>query len=173
MKALFTRFAAVAFGFLAAGVLNARLVVNNSNDGEALASQIVGAGVSISNVVFDCAPGSAGIFSKGNTTNIGLNEGIILTTGAASDAIGPNITGSTWADPDFAFHGDPDLQEVVAFNLQGACALSVDFIADADVLTVQYSFASEEYNEYGCSQFNDAFAFFVSGPNPLGRRLYH
>ena len=74
---------------------NAQLQVNSSVTANALANQIVGTGVTISNVSLDCAPEAYGIFTNGNTTNIGLTNGVLLTTGAASDAIGPNTDGGT------------------------------------------------------------------------------
>jgi hypothetical protein len=145
---------------------HAQLVVNPTNTATDLATAIVGAGVTISNVTLDCGTNAAGIFSAGNTTNIGLNDGILLTTGLATDAIGPNSSGST------SFNNgngsDPDLAALSSWNLNDACALSFDFVATSDVITVQYVFASEEYEEYVCSVYNDLFAFFVNGPIPGG-----
>jgi hypothetical protein len=147
---------------------NAQLQVNSSVTANALANQIVGTGVTISNVNLDCAPGAYGVFTNGNTTNIGLTNGILLTTGSANDAIGPNTDGGTTVNNPSAYNGNAGLDPLTPWSIQDACALSFDFVAESDFITVQYVFASEEYNEYVCSQFNDIFAFFVSGPNPLG-----
>ncbi len=48
-----------------------------------------GKGVEISNVVFRGAPNSIGTFTAQNT-NLGINEGIILSTGSIYNAIGKN-----------------------------------------------------------------------------------
>jgi hypothetical protein len=145
---------------------NAQLNVNSAATAQDLANAIVGSGVTVSNVTLNCADDAFGLFSNGSSTNIGLNEGIILTTGRASDAAGPNNSGSVSVEN---FNGgDADLSNLVSGNTHDACALSFDFVATADVITVQYVFSSEEYNEYVCSDFNDVFAFFVTGTNPGG-----
>lgn len=160
----------LGFVFLLAISLNlkAQLVVNTSASGIDLANALIGSGVTISNVNLDCGPGGSALFTGGNTTNIGIDQGVLLTTGLANDAIGPNILGNTSFDQSSFYHGDADLQAISAFALNDACSLSFDFVSQSSMITVQYSFASEEYNEYVCSVFNDLFAFFVSGPNPLG-----
>ncbi|MEN8218148.1 MAG: choice-of-anchor L domain-containing protein [Pseudomonadota bacterium] len=62
--------------------------------------------------------------------------------------------------------GDPDLQTLIpAFPTYDAAVLEFDFVPVSDVITFKYVFASEEYNEYGNSDFNDVFGFFVNGVN--------
>lgn len=148
--------------------VTAQLNLNTAATGNDLANAIVGSGVTITNVTLDCAPGGSAIFTDGNTTNIGLDDGILLTTGAANDAPGPNNIDNTSVDQPSAFHGDPDLASISPWVLQDACVLSFDFVPQSDVISVQYVFASEEYNEYVCSIFNDIFAFIVNGPIPGG-----
>ncbi|MCC6599190.1 MAG: choice-of-anchor L domain-containing protein, partial [Crocinitomicaceae bacterium] len=144
-----------------------QLAVDNTATATQLANKIVGAGVTISNVSLQSAVGGTGIFSNGNTTNVGLNEGILLTTGDANDAIGPNSSGSTTKDKE-DFADDPDLDGLTPYSIRDQAILTFDFVAESDFITLQYVFGSEEYNEYVCSQFNDLFAFFVTGPNPSG-----
>ncbi|MBI1265957.1 MAG: hypothetical protein GC193_00865, partial [Cryomorphaceae bacterium] len=147
---------------------SAQLVVNTSASGTDLANALIGSGVTISNVNLDCGPNASGLFTGGNTTNVGIDQGVLLTTGLATDAIGPNSAGNTSFDHSSTYHGDADLQAISAFPLNDACSLSFDFTSQSSLITVQYSFASEEYNEYVCSVYNDLFAFFVTGPNPMG-----
>ena len=167
MKTYFTQTILLFASFLWLTIsAQAQLIVNPTNNANDLAAAIVGAGVTISNVSLDCGTDAAGLFSAGNTTNIGLNDGILLTTGLSTDAIGPNSAGNTsYANGNGS---DPDLAALSNWNLNDACALSFDFIATSDVITVQYVFASEEYEEYVCSVYNDLFAFFVNGPIPGG-----
>ncbi len=146
----------------------AQLNVNSAASAQDLANAIVGSGVTVSNVVLDCGPGGTGIFSNGVTTNVGLNDGIVLTSGRAIDAIGPNNIGNLTFNQPSTYNGDADLSTLVSGSIQDACRLEFDFIAESDFITVQYVFGSEEYNEYVCSQFNDVFGFFVNGPKPAG-----
>jgi hypothetical protein len=44
-----------------------------------------------------------------------------------------------------------------------AVVLEFDFIPLSNTISFNYVFASEEYNEYACSDFNDVFAFFLTG----------
>jgi hypothetical protein len=46
--------------------------------------------------------------------------------------------------------------------------LEFDFIPSGDSLSFNYSFGSDEYNEYVCGSVNDAFGFFLSGPGING-----
>lgn len=157
----------VVIASMIAFVAPAQLVVDDNVTATQLANQIVGSGVTISNAQLRCGDGGAGLFSGGNTTNIGLTNGILLTSGFAEDASSP-ASGNTSRNQPASFNGDADLQVYTPFSIQDVCALTFDFEAESDFITVQYVFSSEEYNEYVCSQFNDIFGFFVSGPNPLG-----
>lgn len=132
-------------------------------DATTLSENLVGSGVTILSSTLVCPDGAAAFFTNGETTNIGLSEGILLSTGQAVSAIGPNTSGSTttnWGEP-----GDSDLAALVApFPTFDACYLEITLIPSGDVVEFTYVFASEEYNEYVCSVFNDVFAFFVDGP---------
>ena len=61
--------------------------------------------------------------------------------------------------------GDDDLAAELGNKLilYDACVIEMDIIPLGDTLTFRYLFASEEYDEFVCSDFNDAFAFFISG----------
>ena len=57
---------------------------------------IIGEGVSYSNAVYTGATVASGLFSGGADAGIGIEEGIILSSGAAENAIGPNdLTGAS------------------------------------------------------------------------------
>jgi len=49
-----------------------------------------------------------------------------------------------------------------------ACVLEFDFIPQGDSINVKFVFGSEEYPRYACSNYNDVFAFLVSGPGIIG-----
>jgi hypothetical protein len=145
----------------------AQLNVNTNATAAQLAAEIVGTGVTVSNVVLQSASNGTGIFSNGGTTNIGIGNGILLTTGDAVDAIGPNNSDQTSRDKE-NFAVDPNLDALTNYSIEDQCILEFDFVATGNAIHVQYVFASEEYNEWVCTRYNDLFAFVVTGPNPYG-----
>jgi hypothetical protein len=107
-----------------------------------------------------------GYFKKGSS-NFPIGEGIILSTGIASSAMGPNnlegrsdlmVTGAS----------DPDLSLISGEDMNDAAILEFDFVPAGNTMEFKYTFSSEEYLEYINSSFNDAFGFFLSGPGING-----
>ncbi|MBK9590520.1 MAG: choice-of-anchor L domain-containing protein [Crocinitomicaceae bacterium] len=83
-------------------------------------------------------------------TTFPIPEGVVLATGNAIAAIGPNnsssYTDKYWAsagpnDPDMAMIGSPYVQNNEAI-------LEFDFIPTGDSVVFNYVFASEEYPDY-------------------------
>lgn len=127
-----------------------------------LANTLVGPGVSISNVTYTGADVAAGRFA-GGTGIIDFDEGVILSSGSVGNVVGPNFEdGKTTVNNT---PGDADLDVLSGFTTYDAAVLEFDFVPDADTVYVQYVFASDEYNEYVHSPFNDTFAFFINGSN--------
>ena len=52
--------------------------------------------------------------------------------------------------------------------LNNIIVLEFDFRPISDQVSFQYVFGSEEYQSYTCSQYNDIFGFFISGPGING-----
>jgi hypothetical protein len=127
-----------------------------------LAQSLAGAGVTISNVTYAGTTKSSGQF-QGGLSIIGFEDGVVLSSGFATDVIGPNSSDST--SRDLGTPGDPDLSALSGFPTFNATVLEFDFVPQGSTLTFQYVFASEEYNEFANTQFNDVFAFFVNGVN--------
>ena len=146
--------------------LLAQLSVTGGQTANDLASNILGTGVTISNATLISTSNSTGIFSNGNTTNIGVDEGILLTSGRVGNAVGPNSAPDTSSNNNAA--GDADLDALITTTTNDASVLEFDFVPEGTSISFNYVFASEEYEEYYCSNYNDVFAFFVSGPNPGG-----
>lgn len=106
-----------------------------------------------------------------NGTNLGIQSGVLLATGNAQVAIGPNNSGNASQPPapGHAIVGDPDLQLLAPGNsIDNTTILEFDFVASGTELNFDYVFASEEYPEFANTSYNDVFGFFLSGPGISG-----
>ena len=129
---------------------------------------VSGAGdITVTNVTYQGANQSAGTFTDGADA-IGIDEGIILSSGYAFDVEGPNdeddlSVDSVSSEPT----DDPDLASLSSFELYDQSVLEIEFEvpSDKDQVFFSYVFGSEEYNEFVGSNFEDVFGFFVNGTN--------
>lgn len=141
-------------------------VTQNLTPAQLISQVLIGYGVTVSNVTYTGDTQAIGKFANGGTTNIGLLSGVLMTTGKASIAIGPN--NSTSAGFDNSGLSDPQLASLVTTSINDASVLEFDFVPIADTVKFRYVFGSDEYPEFSISSYNDVFGFFISGPNPNG-----
>ncbi len=114
-------------------------------------------------------PGS--VTPNGSATANTIFDGVVLSTGLVSDI------------PTVEDVREPPFEDSTAFGLAGdalleaqitpdptsdAAVLEFDFVPDLETLAFRFIFASDEYSEFDNRQFNDAFAFFLSGPRQDG-----
>ncbi len=141
--------------------LKAQLVVNGGLSAQEMAEILVGSGLNIQNVELVCPENASGSFN-GTFTNLGVNSGVILTTGQIQTAVGPNDAGGEGTNNGGG--GDPDLDALIpGFSTFDACYLEFDFVPQGDTLSFNYVFGSEEYEGFVCSNYNDVFGFFIEG----------
>ncbi len=143
----------------------AQLVVQNGTTLDQLTDAIVGPGFHIQSSTINCPNGAFGLFD-GLNTNIGINQGVLLTTGSINAAMGPNNSISTGINN--GAPGDNQLDVLSNATTFDGCVLEMDLIPSCDTLRINYVFGSEEYPEFVGQEFNDVFAFFVSGPGITG-----
>lgn len=161
--------------FLALVEAKAQVNVEDTASAATLVQNIVGTGIAFSNPVLNCAQGASGQFTV-VSSNLGIGDGIILTTGyAKTDPNDPfGHSGANGAQNDYfpancvGGASDVDLSSLAQNSTFDACILEFDFVPDGDSLLFDYVFGSEEYDSYSCSGFNDVFAFFLSGPGITG-----
>jgi hypothetical protein len=140
------------------------ITVTTTDDANTLANEILGSGISIvgGSATYIGTATQSGTFTDGSV--IGIESGIILTSGNANDADGPNLDDATTTSIGSA--GDADLNTLVAPNATtDAAVLEFDFESAGGDLFFNFVFASEEYNEFVNSSFNDVYGFFVDGVN--------
>ncbi|HEX8616784.1 MAG TPA: choice-of-anchor L domain-containing protein, partial [Thermoanaerobaculia bacterium] len=119
-------------------------------------------GAKISNVRITGANGAIGSFS--DAAVLGIESGVVLSTGNIADAAGPNSSTGTGASLGTAGH--PALDAIVApLATHDAIVIDFDVVTESPTFVIKYVFASEEYREWVDSEFNDVFAFFVNGAN--------
>jgi hypothetical protein len=90
--------------------------------------------------------GANAIGTFDNASDIGLTNGVLLTTGSVFNAVGPNTSEST---------SGPGALSSISF----------DFVAVSPGISWRYVFASEEYEEYVNSGYNDSFSLTLNGEN--------
>lgn len=111
-------------------------------------------------------PQGVGYFENG-LNSIGLDRGIILSTGPTHNAAGPNS--ETDKSGDLPGNGnDVDLSSLSTGAVKDAVGIEFDFVPLDSIVRFRYVFASEEYCEFVGSNYNDVFGFFVSGPGING-----
>lgn len=152
----------------------AQLTVDNATltPTQLVQTVLLGTGITATNITFNGVPATAiteqvGSFN-GATSNIGLSQGIILASGDATVAEGPNNSGSQSLGGSGNAGVDPDLAAITPNQIYDEAILEFDFVPVGDSVNFRYVFASEEYNEYVCAGVNDAFGFFISGPGISG-----
>lgn len=143
-----------------------QLTVDTIDTAQQLVNTIVGPDYTVSNVKINCATLAIGTFT--GTSNVGFEKGIVLTTGLATSAKGPND--KTNAGRNLNRSGDLQLDTLTGSETFDGCAIEFDFIPTCDTLKINYVFGSEEYPEYATKSFTDVLAFFVSGPGITGTR---
>ncbi|MDA1052306.1 MAG: DVUA0089 family protein [Planctomycetota bacterium] len=147
------------FGPTVGGVVT---ITSTTTNADALRDALLGPGVTaVGNATFVGGPTSAGFFVGGGSS-IGIEDGIILTSGDATFAGGPNISDSSSGLASQA--GDADLDAAFGITTTDTSYLQFDFTSSSPQLFFNYVFGSEEYNEF-VNSFNDAFAFFLDGQN--------
>lgn len=155
----------------------AQLQVTSQSNAQSLVQKLLGPGVTVSNVSLTAHPEMTGIFNNISGTNIGIDSGIVLTNGRAKTLgvgnYGVDGNGTTTAINVDAFNGwgypgDQDLTDIVSEVTHDACVLEFDFVPLGDSIRFNYVFSSEEYTDFSCTQYNDAFAFFIRGPGIAG-----
>jgi hypothetical protein len=129
-----------------------------------LAATLVGPGITVNSASFTGSGLAGGTFSD-PAASVGLAQGIVLSSGNVHDVVGPNDSGGTTTQ--LGQPGSADLNALLPAGqtTQDAAILDVNFTPTNPQLAINYVFASEEYEEYVNSQFNDVFAFFVNGVN--------
>lgn len=105
---------------------------------------------------------SYGYFSAG-TSDFPFQDGVLLTTGRAISAIGPN--NSLLSEGTSSWLGDIDLEQAIGeSNTVNATVLEFDFLPIANKIIFEYIFSSEQYFAYSnpnqCN-FSDGFAFLL------------
>ncbi len=154
--------------------VSAQLVVNTALTPQQLVENVlVGEGVTVSSVKFNGSvvntpQDGSGSFTNGAATNLGLDAGVILSSGLAPNLAGP---ASYFGSDQLGTGSDPDLLAITTpgNTIQDKSILEFDFIPTGDSLRFNFVFGSEEYPGFNCSpNYNDVFGFFLSGPGING-----
>ena len=152
-----------------------QLVVDNTTMTveQYLQNVLLGGGVSISNVTLNGGPANVSNEQVGSFTDAasssGFPAGVILGSGDVQMASQANTGGGSNLGGTGAQGSDPDLSAITAPNdVFDEVIIEFDFVPSGDELNFNYVFASEEYEEYSCAGYTDAFGFFLTGPNPAG-----
>jgi gliding motility-associated-like protein len=145
--------------------VHAQIVISSGVSTGTLISSLIGQGMTVSNINLNCPAAAYGTFSNGNTTNIGITSGIMLTTGSCANVIGPNNITSAGTCNGTSFT-DPQLVALEPAATYDPCILEFDIIPECNTLTISFVFGSEEYPEFVGAGFNDVFGFFITGPGP-------
>lgn len=142
--------------------MSAQLVVTPVGPIANIGNFLTGSGVTITNVTYTGDTNAIGYFTANNTT-LNMNGGFLMTTGVATEAIGPNV--NTGMGTDNTYPGDADLNNLAQCNTFNAAVLEFDCVPSDDTLYFNFIFGSDEYMEYAMGGFNDVFAIFISGPS--------
>lgn len=123
---------------------------------QAVQNVLLGAGITATNITYNgsstLATSVQSPVKKFSNASAGfpLSDGVMLRTYSA-----PTIS-------------DADLQAITTNNVTNGVILEFDFIPQGDSLSFSYIFTSQEYTSFTCSNYNDVFGFFISGPGILG-----
>jgi len=139
---------------------------------------LLGEGVEAFNVSYTGGASQLG-YMTGGEGNLMISNGLVLSSDAADNISCPPIQngctdclGMDFNDPDLLTIANsvPPLigQNFSVSSVNDGCVLEFDFTASGDSISFNYIFGSDEYETWINTQYNDVFAFFLSGPGIAG-----
>ena len=144
---------------------------------------LLGSGISASNISFTGSEVQIGFLTGGEGTIFPMDAGLVLSS---EHAINLQQAGADGLPADDVIpageevSGEPDLLTIAnsvppligesfsVSSVNDVAILEFDFIATGDTMSFNYSFGSDEYLTWINTQYNDIFAFFLSGPGITG-----
>lgn len=149
-----------------------------------LFQSLVGEGIILKSYSVSKTPSDEafGFFEDGKAS-LGMKKGLIITTGGISALSSANTSPAMSNNrhdnpsPRYDVHEVPttrsyELEKLLKDGKKtfDACVLEMDIVPTADTLSFNYVFGSEEYDEFVGTNFNDVFAFFISGEGITGEK---
>lgn len=141
---------------------------------EKLLESLIGEGVVLKNYSITKTSGEEAFgFFEDSKERLGMKKGLVMTTGGiialSSKNTSPSMSNNTHARVEgrgvvAQETGYAELEKLI--NNQktfDACIIELDIVPTADTLSFNYVFGSEEYDEFVGSNYNDIFAFLISG----------
>lgn len=148
---------------------------------DSLIGTLVGSGVIVENIRSNMQETSKSMATFHTTGDwLGLKAGVMMVTGQADTMAGPNTGGVISVQMPYTdtipgcSDGRQMLNQVLASGstvvrrATDCVTVQFDIIPATDSIKFNYVFASEEYNTFVCSNFNDIFGFFIKGPGIVG-----
>jgi outer membrane protein OmpA-like peptidoglycan-associated protein len=148
------------------------LIDNNQTAEYYIKNVLVGSGIEVGQIKYVGMIGGLGQFNS-DTNVVGMNAGLVLSTGNVDSIIGPNDSKNYTSRGELPEskqlqskikQGDRDLNRLCRGKTKDITVIEFDFVPINNSLEFNYFFASEEYPEFVGSAFNDVFGFFLSGP---------
>ncbi|PCJ80653.1 MAG: hypothetical protein COA49_07410 [Bacteroidetes bacterium] len=169
--------------FFACGLyfgLSAQLLVEQPYTIEEYVSEVlIGNGVTATNITYTGSEEQIGYLS-GADGLFSVSSGLVLSTDHATHLSDPGCTDSQFCNDCAGAGVDADLLNVAnsvppligqgfsVSSVNDLCILEFDFEAGGDSISFNYVFGSDEYLTWVNTQYNDIFAFFLSGPGITG-----
>ena len=129
---------------------------------ESLVTDVLkGKDIRVRNITFKGNPDAIAKF-EGNIPNPPFRNGIVMSTGVATQLAGANENPKT--STALATVGDRKLDQLANTRTFDAASLEFEFMPYRDSVALSFVFASEEYAEHVGSTFTDPILIFISGP---------
>ncbi|MEX2485639.1 MAG: choice-of-anchor L domain-containing protein, partial [Brumimicrobium sp.] len=145
---------------LIAGTVNSQQITTttpNITPVQAVQDILLGAGINAFNITYNTSAADANVAQQtvqefdAIGTTFPIEEGVLMHT-----------------DGPTANLNDPDLDAITNGSATNGAIIEFDFVPTGDTLSFNYIFASTEYTSFTCSNYNDVFGFFISGPGING-----
>ncbi|HEY1040273.1 MAG TPA: choice-of-anchor L domain-containing protein [Bacteroidia bacterium] len=152
-------------------------------DAQHLFETLIGEGVVLKSFTITKSPSDEAYgFFEDKKSSLGMSKGMIMTTGGITALCSgntsqsmSNMTHARIEERNYKYNTGtpcPDLEKLLPTGQKtfDVCYIEMDIVPTSDSLSFNYVFGSEEYDEFVGSNYNDVFAFFISGKGIDGEK---
>ena len=167
-----------AFGFFQFSLVAQVQVESGLTIEDYVNNVLLGNGVQASNITYSGGSDQLGMLT-GAEDSFSIATGLVMSSDVAENLGCPSnfvpctgCLGSGYSDPDLlaVANSVPPLigESFSVSSVNDVSTLEFDFTAAGDSIHFNYAFGSDEYETWINTQYNDVFAFFLSGPGING-----